>query len=41
MSRLYNYFLTGYKAGKITAEQLDIAVSKDYITQEENETIKA
>lgn len=40
-SRLYNYFVYCWKNGTITQEQLQQAVAKGYITQEEYEQIIA
>lgn len=40
-SRLYNYFYTGYKSGTISEEQLTVAVSKNYITEDEKNQIMA
>jgi hypothetical protein len=40
-SRLYNYFLMSWRYGRITQEQLQTAVQKGYITQEEYEQIIA
>lgn len=41
MSRLYNYFNTCYIYGTIIDAQLDAAVTKGYITADEEATIKA
>lgn len=38
-SRLYNYFLMSWRYGRITQYQLQQAVEKGYITQEEYEQI--
>jgi hypothetical protein len=42
MSRLYNYFVSCWTTNpNFTESQLDAAVTKGYITQEEKEAIKS
>ncbi|QQE75734.1 XkdX family protein [Brevibacillus composti] len=40
-SRLFNYFLMCWINGTVTEQQLETAVAKGYITQEEKENILA